>query len=466
MKTVIHALRLLLLLLLVTGIAACSTRRGGSGGGGDDDDSADDDDATSDDDDVVDDDDATSDDDDATSDDDDATSDDDDATPDDDDDTPEPVCESASTVSCGGVVVSSTSSVTSQDAWGSYSCNGFNYAGSEVVYVFTSEGSGDYTFALTGMTNDADVLVLDACDATECRAGSILRSWAEDELTVALSAFTTYYVVVDGYAGGNTGFTLSVDCGCPDSDGDGVCDADDECVGDDNWGDYDGDGYCSDLDCDDYEYGTWPGATEVCDGEDNDCDGFVGFNEQDGDFDGWSACEGDCNDASAASYPGAPETCEDGIDQDCDGSDDPCSGGNCGDGWLDTDEEVDPPVSQFSTLTVNPTTCRYDLSSVSQLYCNGTCTWDVGSDCGQGDADIFCQLRTDNPFAVATSYNIVSAMAAPGFPCARSNYGDPFAADLTDRVSGTLMFPIAYQDSSLSTDHGSGDVVTGVICSP
>ena len=60
-----------------------------------------------------------------------------------------------------------------------------------------------------------------------------------------------------------------------------------------------------------------PGATEVCNSIDDDCDGCTdeGFDQ---DNDGYTVCEGDCNDALAAIHPGATEICN-GIDDDCEG---------------------------------------------------------------------------------------------------------------------------------------------------
>lgn len=95
-------------------------------------------------------------------------------------------------------------------------------------------------------------------------------------------------------------------------------------------------------DCDDNNNAIYPGATEICDGFDNNCNGqndegltFLNY-YFDGDSDGYGignptvSCtpvagfatqNGDCDDSNNAVYPGATDTEGNGIDENCDGVD-------------------------------------------------------------------------------------------------------------------------------------------------
>lgn len=95
--------------------------------------------------------------------------------------------------------------------------------------------------------------------------------------------------------------------------------------------DRDGDGYTADDgDCDDFDATVYPGATEVCDGVDNACQGSLMTGESDADGDGYVSClssqtlaTGDCDDHDPTINPDAEEVC-DGLDNDCDGVIDDC----------------------------------------------------------------------------------------------------------------------------------------------
>ncbi len=114
--------------------------------------------------------------------------------------------------------------------------------------------------------------------------------------------------------------------------------------------DADGDGYTTDTDCNDNNAAVHPGATEICNGIDDNCNQAIdeGF---DRDGDGFTTCNGDCNDGNAQIHPGVPEICnsaddncngvvDEGFDADGDGY------SSCGGDCNDTNPQIRPGATE------------------------------------------------------------------------------------------------------------------------
>ena len=261
------------------------------------------------------------------------------------------------------------------------------FGGPNAPEALFADGDGDGFIALSDC-NDADPFVHpdaeewcngkdDDCDGVTdggaaMGAGTFFRDGDGDGVGDRDQSIRSCDAIVDGY--------VSSDADCDDTndeinpDAIEVCDgADNDCNGQadgtdaadqltfyedadvDGYGTLDGstalgcsppDGFATGTgDCDDTNREVSPGADELCDGIDNNCDDEIDTDDAldalpwytDLDGDGWGgttappkmACrkpEGfvrsdtDCNDGDATVHPGAVESCDDPADLNCDGS--------------------------------------------------------------------------------------------------------------------------------------------------
>ncbi len=146
-------------------------------------------------------------------------------------------------------------------------------------------------------------------------------------------------------------------------------------------------------DCDDADATVFPGAEELCDGLDNDCDpdtpdqqtDQIWFLDEDGDAwggttstaacaepapvdgAGWSLVDGDCDDEDPSIRPGAQELC-DGVDEDCNGL-------------------VDDAAADLLTLFADGDGDGFGAGSAIQT-CDASAGVAVDGDCDDADADV------------------------------------------------------------------------------
>ncbi len=155
------------------------------------------------------------------------------------------------------------------------------------------------------------------------------------------------------------------------------------------------------LDCNDGDFAINPGATEVCDGFDNDCDGLtddadpsvIGQSTWYADTDndgfgnpsasvlacvqpvGYVADNTDCNDTCAACHPGAVEIC-DGLDNDCNGQTDEICPSNdfCANATPIGDGTFSGDCSNAATQVGMPALCFTAANDLWYSYANpGSC---------------------------------------------------------------------------------------------
>ncbi len=205
--------------------------------------------------------------------------------------------------------------------------------------------------------NNAEInpAAIEICDGIDNNCDGVI----DENLSI------TYYADVDG--DGYAGFSNTLDtCALPD-------------------------GYSEEpTDCNDDDPSINPGADEICNELDDNCNdavdegqGSIFFTDLDGDGYGDAgnvveACElspglsvdaGDCDDGDSEINPIADEVCGNGIDENCDGIDSDCSSEGC------TDDQA---CNYDPLATVNDGSCSYP--ELDYLDCDGVCLADADQD--------------------------------------------------------------------------------------
>jgi predicted CXXCH cytochrome family protein len=233
--------------------------------------------------------------------------------------------------------------------------------------------------------------------------------------------------------------------------------------------DADGDGYdvagiCGTADCDDNDNKVYPGAAEICDGKDSNCDGWKAPSDKDTDGDGVPVCAGDCNDNNANISPlilerhlGDP-LCSDGIDNDCDGradaADNGCSAGSCN----TTTSPKDSP--HFFTLLNPDNTVHAQNNSLSCGKCHAADYNDpIRFACQRCHADtadtsdpLNGTLKQHYPLAPPYGYGTAPNVAMHSSTAAGTKYG---SWTMGDKGCVTCHNPHAQEQNNVfGTDYG------------
>ena len=128
-----------------------------------------------------------------------------------------PACTAAGAVVCGGGETTANDAPGSTDVVGSYDCVTWGYAGPEYAWAFTAPATEPVTVSVTGLAADLDLFVLAGagCDPFTCIGFSDNSTTSDESVTFDAVAGAEYAIVVDGYDGNVSGFSIAFACTAP-----------------------------------------------------------------------------------------------------------------------------------------------------------------------------------------------------------------------------------------------------------
>jgi len=119
-------------------------------------------------------------------------------------------CQEPLTAGCSGVYTGNNA--LGESNFDEYSSWGFpDHTGPEVIYRFELSVSSDITIELTGLSADLDLFLQGSCSPNSSAASS---TGGGNEQIFLFNLFPgTYYIIVDGFGGATSDYTLTLDCG-------------------------------------------------------------------------------------------------------------------------------------------------------------------------------------------------------------------------------------------------------------
>lgn len=121
-------------------------------------------------------------------------------------------CTDAIPIECGQVLTGNT--IHGNDNANSYSCEGGYTTGPEVVFMFENAVTQDVQVLLSDIQpgENLDLYIMNECDVGSCRTLQNKSGNSDEGVVLEALPAGTYYIVVDGYDGSTSSFSLFVEC--------------------------------------------------------------------------------------------------------------------------------------------------------------------------------------------------------------------------------------------------------------